>query len=77
LRHELPLLRMRALLARAHSDEVAYRDYVARCRDMATGVGYGGHIAMAYSMAAELALQHRHRSIVPADARHRTAAVGC
>ncbi|MET0758575.1 MAG: hypothetical protein ABWY39_11765 [Mycobacterium sp.] len=53
LRHELPLLRMRALLARAHSDEVAYRDYVARCRDMATGVGYEGHIAMAYSMAAD------------------------
>ncbi len=51
--HELPLLRMRALLARAHSDEVAYRDYVVRYRDMATGIGYDGDIAMADAMAAD------------------------
>ena len=33
--HELPLLRMRALLARAHGDEAGYRDFADRYRDMA------------------------------------------
>ena len=33
--NEIPLLRMRALLARAHGDETAYRDYRDRYRAMA------------------------------------------
>ena len=46
--HELPLLR--ALLAEARGDEVAYRDFVNRYRAVATKVGFEGHIAMAESM---------------------------
>ena len=42
--HELPLLRLRALLARAHGDEAAYLDYRDRYRDMATTLGFEGHI---------------------------------
>ena len=34
--HELPLLRMRALLARAQGDEDGYRDFADRYRTMAT-----------------------------------------
>ena len=37
------LLRMRALLARAHGDEVAYRGYRDRYRDMAKSLGFEGH----------------------------------
>jgi hypothetical protein len=48
--HELPLLRMRALLARARGDEVAYRDYRDRYRDMARMLGFEGHIAWAEAM---------------------------
>ena len=48
--HELPLLRLRALLARAHGDEVAYRDFRDRYRDMATTLGFEGHIAWAEAM---------------------------
>ncbi|MGO9155941.1 hypothetical protein, partial [Mycobacterium sp.] len=48
--HELPLLRMRALLARAHGDDDAYRDYRDRYRDMAKTLGFEGHIAWAEAM---------------------------
>jgi hypothetical protein len=44
------LLRMRALLARAHGDETGYRDYRDRYRDMARTLGFEGHIAWAESM---------------------------
>ena len=48
--HELPLLRLRALLARAHGDETGYRDYRNRYRAMATSLGFEGHIAWAEAM---------------------------
>ena len=44
------LLRLRALLAHAHGDETAYRDYRDRYRDMATSLGFEGHIAWAEAM---------------------------
>ena len=48
--NEIPLLRLRALLARAHGDEAGYRDYRDRYRAMATSLGFEGHIAMAEAM---------------------------
>ncbi|MCV7400941.1 AAA family ATPase [Mycobacterium fragae] len=48
---ELPLLKMRALLAHAHGDEVAYRDFADRYRAMATSLGFEGHMAWAEAMA--------------------------
>jgi adenylate cyclase len=48
--HELPLLRLRALLAQARGDEAHYRDYRDRYRDMATSLGFEGHIAWAEAM---------------------------
>jgi hypothetical protein len=42
------LLRLQALLARAHGDQAHYRDYRDRYRDMATSLGFEGHIAWAY-----------------------------
>jgi adenylate cyclase len=48
--NEIPLLRMRALLARAHGDEEAYRDYRDRYRDMATSLGFEGHTKWAEAM---------------------------
>ena len=47
---EIWLLRLRALLARAHGDDTAYRDYRDRYRDMATTLGFEGHIAWAEAM---------------------------
>jgi hypothetical protein len=47
---EIWLLRLRALLARAHGDEAAYRDYRDRYRAMATSLGFEGHIAWAEAM---------------------------
>ena len=44
------LLRLRALLARAHGDETAYRDYRDRYRAMATSLGFEGHIEWAEAM---------------------------
>ena len=44
------LLRLRALLARAHGDEVAYRDYRDRYRAMATSLGFKGHMKWAEAM---------------------------
>ena len=48
--HELPLLRLRALLARAHGDDTAYRDYRGRYRDMARTLGFEGHMKWAEAM---------------------------
>ena len=44
------LLRLRALLARARGDDVAYRDLVSRYRAMAESLGFEGHIAWAEAM---------------------------
>jgi adenylate cyclase len=48
--YELPLLRLRALLARARGDDVSYPDFRDRYRDMATSLGFEGHIAWAEAM---------------------------
>jgi adenylate cyclase len=48
--NELVLLRLRALLARAHGDEAGYRDYRDRYRTMATSLGFEGHISWAEAM---------------------------
>jgi hypothetical protein len=47
---EIWLLRLRALLARAHGDDTAYRNYRDRYRDMARSLGFEGHIAWAEAM---------------------------
>jgi hypothetical protein len=47
---EITLLRLRALLSRARGDDVAYRDLVARYREMAKSLGFEGHIAWAEAM---------------------------
>lgn len=47
---EIPLLRLRALLARANGDETGYRSFVDRYRTRANEVGYKGHIALAEAM---------------------------
>jgi hypothetical protein len=44
------LLRLRALLARAHGDAAAYVHFRDRYRDMARTLGYEGHIAWAEAM---------------------------
>ena len=44
------LLRLRALLARAHGDDTGYRDYRDRSRKMATELGFEGHIGWAEAM---------------------------
>ena len=47
---EIWLLRLRALLARAHGDAAAYADFGDRYRVMATSLGFEGHIAWAEAM---------------------------
>jgi class 3 adenylate cyclase len=44
------LLRLQALLARAHGGDTAYRDYRDRYRDMAKTLGFEGHIGWAEAM---------------------------
>jgi hypothetical protein len=44
------LLRLRALLARAHGDGAAYANFRDRYRDMAKTLGFEGHIAWAEAM---------------------------
>ena len=44
------MLRLRALLAQAHGDDTAYRDYRDRYRAVATSLGLEGHIAWAEAM---------------------------
>ena len=48
--YEVPLQRMRSLLARAHGDEGGYREFRDRYRAMATSLGFEGHIAWAEAM---------------------------
>ena len=47
---EITLLELRARLARAKADEVAYRQLADRYLDMAESLGFEGHIAMAKAM---------------------------
>jgi hypothetical protein len=44
------LLRLRALLARAHGDAATYAHFWDRYRDMATSRGFEGHIGWAEAM---------------------------
>ena len=48
--HEIWLLRLRALLARAHDDATAYAHFRDRYRDMARTLGFEGHIVWAEAM---------------------------
>jgi adenylate cyclase len=48
--HELPLMRLRSLLAHANGDEISYRDYRDRYRAMATSLGFEGHMKWAEAM---------------------------
>ena len=47
---EIWLLRLRALLARAHGDAESYADFRDRYRDMAKTLGFEGHIEWAEAM---------------------------
>jgi hypothetical protein len=47
---EIWLLRLRALLARAHGDAACYADFRDRYRDMAKTLGFEGHIDWAQAM---------------------------
>jgi hypothetical protein len=47
---EVPLLRLQALLARAHGDAATYAQFRDRYRDMAKTLGFEGHIALAEGM---------------------------
>ena len=44
------LLRLQALLARAHGDDARYREHRDHYRDMAKSLGFEGHIAWAEAM---------------------------
>jgi hypothetical protein len=44
------LLRLRALLARAHGGDAGYAQFRDRYRDMARSLGFEGHIAWAEAM---------------------------
>ena len=44
------VLRMRTLVARAHGDESGYRELRDRYREMATSLGFEGHMAWAEAM---------------------------
>ena len=48
--HELPLLRLRALLSRARGDDARYRSFTNRYRAMANHLGFEGHMAIAEAM---------------------------
>jgi hypothetical protein len=47
---EIWLLRLRALLARAHRDDAAYAEFRDRYRDMARTLGFEGHMKWAEAM---------------------------
>ena len=48
---EITLLRLRALQARANGEDTAYRDFRDRYRDMATSLGFEGHMKWAEAMS--------------------------
>jgi len=45
--HEFPLLRLRALLARAHRDETGYRKYAKDYAALPHSLGFQAHMARA------------------------------
>ena len=47
---EIWLLRLRAVLARAHRDDAAYAHFRDRYRAMATSLGFEGHMKWAEAM---------------------------
>ncbi|OBF72108.1 hypothetical protein A5750_18375 [Mycobacterium sp. 852002-51613_SCH5001154] len=48
--HELPLLRLRALLAQARGNDAGYRSFANRYCAMANDLGFEGHMAIAEAM---------------------------
>ncbi|HTX96903.1 MAG TPA: adenylate/guanylate cyclase domain-containing protein [Mycobacterium sp.] len=48
--YEVPLMRLRAILARARGDEVGYRYFADRYRALATSLGFEGHTKWAEAM---------------------------
>ena len=48
--HELPLLRLRALLARARGDEPGYQQFLERFRAKASEADFEGYLAQAETM---------------------------
>ncbi len=66
LYREVWLLRLRALVARARGEEIRYRELAQRYRDLATSLGFEGHMAMAEAMTATAARKdkRRNRSLV-------------
>ncbi|OBA63828.1 hypothetical protein A5647_04100 [Mycobacterium sp. 1100029.7] len=50
--HEIPVLRLRALLARARGDRSGYRQFLQRFRARAQEVGFEGYLALADAMDA-------------------------
>jgi hypothetical protein len=48
--HELPLLRLNAMVAKARGDGDRYRDFREQYRALAESCGFEGHIAMAHAM---------------------------
>ena len=60
--NELQLLRMRALLARAHGDDATYRDFADRYGAMAKSLGFEGHIAIAEAMPKSLSARTSARA---------------
>jgi adenylate cyclase len=51
--HQLPLLRLNALLAKARGDDDRYRDFRERYRARAESSGFEGHIALAHAMVQQ------------------------
>ncbi|MGB7871822.1 MAG: AAA family ATPase, partial [Mycobacterium sp.] len=49
--HELPLLRLNAMLAKARGDDDRYREFRDRYRARAEACGFEGHIGLAHAMA--------------------------
>jgi hypothetical protein len=49
--HELPLLRLRALLARARGDEPGYHQFLERFRAKASEADFEGYLAQAEAMS--------------------------
>ena len=48
--HDVPLLRLRALLARAHGDEVSFSRFAESYRALSTSCGFAGHMQMAEAL---------------------------
>jgi adenylate cyclase len=49
--HELPILRLRALLAKDSGDEEAYQRFLTRFREKALASDFEGYVAQADAMA--------------------------